>query len=449
MRWRPNLRLRLAIASTALTAVVLLTAVLFARGQIATVYTDAAAELAHSDLAPFITDITRNPNESPDPASVGALVLVLSPSGAPVINTLPHEVADSLQAQPDGDDIHDGRHRIEGTGAGDYVVVSQTVKTAAGAWQLWAVRDVSARDSALASIDVTFTTGGIALLLILAIGSWFLAGAALRPVEWMRRRAENLGPDDLLPVPANDELGRLATTLNSMVSRVRTSANRERQMVSDAAHELRTPLAGLRSRLELARREIDDPARVAAELDIAQRSLERLSHLSTNLLELARIDEGGPTSTHLSNGRQLEEATLDVIDSARLLSADRRIDIEHTIAIDPTITVGIDATSFSRIVENLLSNALNSIDDQEGRITLELRSKVGEVVLTVDDDGPGAPEHILPRLPSESGDDGYSGRPTRFTSSANRGSRRSGSHRWSRCNHTSQCARSDTLRLSQ
>lgn len=397
MRWRPNLRLRLAIASTVLTAVVLLAAVLFARGQIATVYTDAAAELAHSDLASFITDIKRNPNESPDPASVGALVLVLSPSGVPVINTLPHEVADSLQAKPDGDDIHDGRHRIEGTQAGDYVVVSQTVKTAAGAWQLWAVRDVSARDSALARIDVTFTIGGIALLLVLAIGSWLLAGAALRPVEWMRRRAENLGPDDLLPVPANDELGRLATTLNSMVSRVRTSANRERQMVSDAAHELRTPLAGLRSRLELARREIDDPARVAAELDIAQRSLERLSHLSTNLLELARIDEGGPTSTHLANGRQLEEATLDVIDSARLLSADRRIDIDHTIAIDPTLTVGIDATSFSRIVENLLSNALNSIDDQEGRITLELRSKVGEVVLTVDDDGPGAPEQFLPR----------------------------------------------------
>lgn len=398
MTWRPNLRLRLAVTSTVLTAVVLLVAVLFARSQIATVYTNAAAELARGDLASYITDIKLNPDETPDPASVGALVLVVSPSGDPVIDTLPHAVADSVLAKPDGDPDRDGGlHRIESTEAGDYLLVSQTVPTRAGTWKLWATRDVSARDSALANIDVTFTIGGIALLLILAVGSWFLAGAALRPVEWMRRRAENLGPDDLLPVPANDELGRLAITLNSMVSRVRSSAARERQMVSDAAHELRTPLAGLRSRLELARREVENPELVAAELKVAQRSLERLSHLATNLLELARIDEGGPSTSHLANGRQLEEATLDVIDSARLLTADRRIDIDHSIALDPSISVGMDPTSFSRIVENLLSNAINAIDEREGLITVDLRSEVGQVVLTVDDNGPGAPEDFLPQ----------------------------------------------------
>lgn len=407
MSWHPNLRLRLAIASTVLTAIVLLLAVFFARQQIGTVYTNAAAELAQSDLAPYVTDITTNPGETPDRATAGVLVLLIAPGGARVVNTLPRDVSAEIQAPLDdlgasdssssgNTDHRNGGHRIASSGEADYVIVSRVLTTTSGTWRLWAARDVSARDTALDQVDATFTIGGIALLVILGVGSWFLAGAALRPVEAMRRRAENLGPDDLLPVSSDDELGRLATTLNSMVGRVRESALRERQMVSDAAHELRTPLAGLRSRLELAQREIDDRDKVAAELEIAQRSLERLSHLSTNLLELARIDEGGPTSVHSATGRQLEEAALDAIDSARLTTADRGIDIDHSIEIDPAAQFGLDATSFSRIVENLVSNSVNSIGD-DGRITVELRSEVGHVILTVEDDGPGAPESFLPR----------------------------------------------------
>lgn len=284
-------------------------------------------------------------------------------------------------------------------GAGDYVIAKKTVKTSAGTWMLWAARDVSARDTALAQIDLTFGVGGGLLLLVLAVGSWFLAGAALRPVETMRRRAENLGPDDLLPAESRDELGRLAMTLNTMVERVRDSAARERQMVSDAAHELRTPLAGLRSRLELAQRQIEDRERAGAELELAQASLERLSHLASNLLELARVEEGGPRSAHLSTGPQLERATLDVIDSARLGAANRSIDIDHVIELDPGVRVALDPVSFSRIVENLLSNALNAIaqtDAATGQISLELRGETGQVVLVVMDDGPGTPEAFLP-----------------------------------------------------
>jgi two-component system OmpR family sensor kinase len=395
MSWRPNLRMRLTIASTILTGVVLLLAVLFARHQITSVYTDAAAQLAQSDLSPYVTDITKNPTETPDPPSLGVLALVIAPGGQRVVNTLPSDVADSIQGSADDGD-HDGDHRITSGSAGDYVIASTTVDTTAGTWSLWAARDVSARDSALDQVDVAFSVGGGALLVLLAVGSWFLAGAALRPVESMRRRAENLGPDDTLPVSSNDELGRLATTLNSMVGRVRRSATRERQMVSDAAHELRTPLAGLRSRLELAQREIDDPELASIELELAQRSLERLSHLATNLLELARIDEGGPLAAHIATGRELERAALDVVDTARITSAERAIDIDHTIELDPDARVSLDPTSFSRIVENLLSNAINAVD-RDGQITLELRSEVGRVVLVVQDDGPGAPADFLPR----------------------------------------------------
>ena len=135
----------------------------------------------------------------------------------------------------------------------------------------------------------------IALLVSSAIG-YLVAGGALRPVEAMRRQAEEISadtPERRLPLPrANDEIFRLGETLNEMLGRLDAGLARERRFVSDASHELRTPLATLQTELELAARR----PRTRAELELALRSageeVERLVRLAEDLLVLARADGG-------------------------------------------------------------------------------------------------------------------------------------------------------------
>ena len=133
-------------------------------------------------------------------------------------------------------------------------------------------------------------------LLLATLAGYLLAGAALRPVEAMRRKASAISaatPGSRLPVPpARDEVSRLAETLNEMLERLETAFEHERRFVADASHELRTPLALLRTELELALRhprsnaELEDAIRSAAE------ETERLTSLAADLLVIARADQG-------------------------------------------------------------------------------------------------------------------------------------------------------------
>src|SRR5207253_5266995 len=126
------------------------------------------------------------------------------------------------------------------------------------------------------------------------LAGYLLAGLALRPVESMRRRAAAISaetPGERLPVPGSrDELERLGATLNEMLERLEDALEREREFVADAGHELRTPLALLRTELELALRQ----ARTADELRAAVRrsshEADRLAQLAEDLLLIARTE---------------------------------------------------------------------------------------------------------------------------------------------------------------
>src|SRR5204863_6744912 len=145
------------------------------------------------------------------------------------------------------------------------------------------------------------------LLGLLALVSWVVIGWTLRPVEELRRGAEvitGLGGSRRLPLPAaRDEVHRLAVTLNDMLTRLESASARQRAFVADAAHELRSPLASIRTQLEVAVR-LAQPAGVAAggtaprsgDAELASDVLldvERLSRLVDDLLLLARLDEAG------------------------------------------------------------------------------------------------------------------------------------------------------------
>src|SRR5262249_51511614 len=137
--------------------------------------------------------------------------------------------------------------------------------------------------------------GPVALLLA-SLAGYLLAGVALRPVEAMRRRAAEISaetPGERLPVPAtSDELERLGETLNEMLERLEDALRREREFVADAGHELRTPLALLRTELELALRHAESPDELRAAVRRSAAEVDRLAQLSEDLLLLARTEHG-------------------------------------------------------------------------------------------------------------------------------------------------------------
>jgi signal transduction histidine kinase len=191
------------------------------------------------------------------------------------------------------------------------------------------------------------------LLLASALVVWWVTGLALRPVEELRAAAEAPQARSL-PVPAtDDELSRLAATLNRLLSRLTGQLERERAFIADAAHELRTPIASLQLQLDVA----------DAPLPGVRAEVARLTHLVDSLLSLARAETAG---------EQLREP-LDLTDVAG--------------AVGPPVPVRGDRVALRRLVENLVTNAERHAE------TVQVRTCVDgdDAVLTVDDDGPGIP----------------------------------------------------------
>jgi signal transduction histidine kinase len=206
------------------------------------------------------------------------------------------------------------------------------------------------------------------LLAALAALSWAIVGRALRPVEALRAAAEEItaaGTPRRLPVPdADDEIHRLAVTLDGMVQRLERARRRQRAFVADAAHELRSPLAALRTRLEVAQRR----GTVSPEgLDDLVAEAERLSRLVDDLLLLARLDEAGPARTE-------PVSVADVVAG---------VTVPVTVAVPGGVRVPGDVR---RVLANLVDNAVRHA---ASRVEVTVTADGGEVVLVVTDDGPG------------------------------------------------------------
>ncbi|MEP6481722.1 MAG: HAMP domain-containing sensor histidine kinase [Rhodoglobus sp.] len=393
MSSRLSIRARVTLGSV-LVAAILLTAALFVvREQVSATLQSADVTLAQSDLTAFVVDIKKNPGEPVDDPGTGILVYVRGPNDTVQVDTLPHDVRAQVQdhaAENSQTSLADDEGRT-------FVVIGRSVTTPLGTWALWSARSTSASQLALQGLDQVLIVGGIALLAGFGIASWLLATVALRPVSAMRRRAEELGTahsDATLPVGrANDELAALATTLNALLARTRASTDRERQMVSDAAHELRTPLAALKTQLELARSDYGDAAALAAHLVSAAGSVDRLGALAANLLELSRLEaqETTPTAT----GTSLVDEFNGSIDRARLLGLAKSADITFDTTGDESHTYAIDAQAFGRLIDNLLSNAVNAIHPS-GSIQAALNQNDVGLRLEIRDDGPGMPPSFIP-----------------------------------------------------
>jgi len=218
------------------------------------------------------------------------------------------------------------------------------------------------------------------LVAVLAATTWIVVGRALRPVERMRRDVDEVTAQRLdrrvAGAGASDEIGRLASTMNRMLDRLDESQRSQKQFISDASHELKSPLASLRQYAEVARAYPDRMS--AAELvDAIDDEGGRLERIVRGMLVLARADEG-------TLGVDARPVDLDdlVLPELQRLRASTSLTVEGDV--EPARVDG-DAEMLSQVVRNLVDNAARHATSRV-RITL---TESG--VLTVDDDGDGIP----------------------------------------------------------
>lgn len=237
--------------------------------------------------------------------------------------------------------------------------------------------------------------GGAATLALSALVIWLVTGAALRPVEQMRREAASVtpaGPGHRLQVPdTGDELARLAETLNAMLDRLDVALLRERRLIGDASHELRTPLANLRAEIDVALRVPDDAARLSAALISAGEETDRLTRLVQELLVLARADQG-------ELALQLESVDLSTFVRqvvAAFAARSDQLGVEIAVASPESLSLVVDPGRIRQALENLVDNALRH-SPSGGLVEVAITSTSGRGVIRIVDAGPGFDPEFLP-----------------------------------------------------
>jgi two-component system, OmpR family, sensor kinase len=315
----------------------------------------------------------------PDAAGGRTLAQLLSPTGSLVRSTA---------ATPSLLDAADARASAQGKS----FFRTETLPPLAGPWRVLVVpvpsggaivvaRSLSQRDDALDRISRELEIAGPLAVLLASLAGYGLAAAALRPVEAMRRRAAVVSASSpgTLPVPsARDEISRLAVTLNEMLTRLRASLEHERRFVADASHELRTPVALLRTELELALRRPRSPDELKLALRSALVETERLSRLADDLLLLARTEDGSlplhPQRTKVA----------DVFDTVVRRFATRARESARDLRAEPTTTVvHADPVRLEQALDNLVENALSY--------------GAGDVVIFSETDGQSVDLHVADR----------------------------------------------------
>jgi signal transduction histidine kinase len=372
MWWRRrSLRLRVTAAATAVLAIglsfgAILLATLFEHRRVAVVDVTVKSETA------TVAQLVASGNlPSPLPAPAGATtlaqvvdsagtVLAATSSASRVLELVPieqlakHARAFTTTSSTLGDSslrVFSQRASLEGV---PVVVVAAVPLT-----------DVTATLAALRNVLLVVVP---LIVLAAAFATWLAVSAALQPVDRLRAAADAVDVNDaeraprLDVPPGGDELRRLGETLNELLSRVHASGERQRRFIADAAHELRSPIASLQTQLDVAlavANEAEDWPRIVRD---ALADVERLSRLAEDLLLLARLD-----------GERPRRSTL--------------VDVS-TFTDEPGkgLYVDGDEAALGRMIDNLATNAR-----RYARTTVDVhaRRERGEVIITVDDDGPG------------------------------------------------------------
>jgi len=251
-------------------------------------------------------------------------------------------------------------------------------------------------DNAVGQVRNVIIIGGILAVFLAGLATWLLAGAALSPVERMRRQAaEMTGMDDSssLEVPeTRDEIAALASTFNDLLARIHAGLQLQRSFVAAAGHELRTPLAILTTELELAGNPGRSRDELVAAVAGAAEETERLVHLAEDLLVLAQSDDAS------------DFVRLTDVDMAALLgtivsnqqSRCRFEGVTIDLAGPTTLPVKADASRIRQAIDNVLDNALR-FAPRNSVVSVILQRDGDDAMVEIDDKGPGIDPDFLPR----------------------------------------------------
>ena len=263
-------------------------------------------------------------------------------------------------------------------------------------WVTVAAQSLETYEATQSQVARELAVGGAVFVAVAGLGAYWLARAALSPVERLRRQVAAIsehGGTSGVQVPATrDEVAALAGTMNDLLGRLQRALARQRAFVADASHELRTPLAVLHGELELAARPGRELADLTAAMLRARAEADRLARLTNDLLLLARSDEGRlslrPEPTDVpALLRSSAESTASRLAAAGLTS---RVDAR------PETWAQLDPVRVRQAVDNLVDNALR-FAPAGSVIVLTARVDGSDLDLEVIDEGPGFPAGFLPR----------------------------------------------------
>lgn len=241
----------------------------------------------------------------------------------------------------------------------------------------------------IGTVVVLLTVAVPLLILVVAATTWVMIGRALSPVARIRAQVEQITADRLdrrVPVPASgDEIAALAVTMNGMLHRLDAAAQAQRRFVSDASHELRSPLATIRQHAELAQAHPEVTSAVELANVVHDEGL-RLQGLVDALLLLARLDEGGTVSHE-----RVDLDDLALAEASRLRGSGVTVDGSGIGAA----RVAGDPRLLGQLVRNLADNAARHA---RGRVAIGVADGDARAVFTVEDDGEGVPADERDRI---------------------------------------------------
>ena len=285
--------------------------------------------------------------------------------------------------------LHPGEHiYYDATLEGERVrIAARAVQVETGTAIVQVAETLIKRDKLVLELLVASTVPQVLIAFAAVALLWLGIGLGLRPLDRLRGEIAARSPRDLRPFSERDkpqEVGSLIAALNQLLSRLNAAIASQQRFIANAAHQLRTPLAGLKTHAELARRE-PSTSELRSLLDMIAGETQRTSHLVNQLLTLARAEpgetpSGQPVNLHEIVGRDVR----DWVQRALGKNIDLGFELEDAWTLGEPLLL-------RELAANLLDNAL-AYTQSGGSVTVRTGVRNGESVLEVEDNGPGIPE---------------------------------------------------------